>query len=108
MEYKDLFVWFALLPFLIPAYLGYWWLFEKAGEKGWKSLIPFYNFYILTKITGRPWWWIFYLFIPIVHLFVAIGIQVDLYRSFGKEKFSEIAIGILLPFIYLPYLGLKK
>ncbi len=108
MDYKELFVWFALLPILVPAYLGYWLLFEKAGEKGWKSLVPFYNFYILTRITGRPWWWIFYLLVPIVNLFVAIGIQVDLYRSFGKEKFSDIAIGIVFPFVYLPYLGLNK
>ena len=29
-----------------------WRLFEKAGEKGWKSLIPIYDMYILYKIAG--------------------------------------------------------
>ena len=30
---------------------GQWRIFEKAGEPGWKSLIPIYNTYILYKIT---------------------------------------------------------
>lgn len=34
--------------------ISYWKLFEKAGEPGWKSLIPFYNLFVITKIaTGR-------------------------------------------------------
>lgn len=28
-----------------------WKVFEKAGEKGWKSLIPLYNLYIYCKIA---------------------------------------------------------
>lgn len=37
-----------------------WKIFKKAGEPGWKSLIPIYNYYILFKITKmRNWfWWI--------------------------------------------------
>src|SRR5437879_10623966 len=34
--------------------------------------------------------------------------MVDLMRSFGKEKFHQIAACIFIPFIYLPYLGFKK
>ena len=29
-----------------------WKIFVKAGEKGWKSLIPIYNYYVLYKIVG--------------------------------------------------------
>ena len=38
-----------------------WKVFEKAGEKGWKSLIPFYNIYILFRILGIKEWyfWVF-------------------------------------------------
>lgn len=28
-------------------------VFEKAGEKGWKAIIPFYNLYIVFKIIGK-------------------------------------------------------
>ena len=31
--------------------VAWWKLFTKAGEKGWKAIIPFYNFYVQCKIT---------------------------------------------------------
>ncbi len=35
-----------------------WKIFEKAGEKGWKVLIPIYNCFILFKICGiEKWFW---------------------------------------------------
>ena len=35
-----------------------WKIFKKAGEAGWKSLIPFYNTYIIYKISGiKAWFW---------------------------------------------------
>ncbi len=35
-----------------------WRIFEKAGEKGWKILIPIYDLYILFKICGiKKWFW---------------------------------------------------
>ncbi len=35
--------------------VAHWKMFTKAGEKGWKALIPFYSDYILYKLvwTGR-------------------------------------------------------
>ena len=35
-----------------------WKIFEKAGEKGWKILIPIYDIYIFFKICGlKNWFW---------------------------------------------------
>ena len=39
---------------LILTVIGYWGVFCKAGEKGWKVLIPFYNEYLLFKIAWKP------------------------------------------------------
>lgn len=39
---------------LILTVIGYWGVFCKAGEKGWKVLIPFYNEYLLYKIAWKP------------------------------------------------------
>lgn len=37
--------------------VAYWKIFSKAGEKGWKSLIPIYDQYVLCRIVGvSPWW----------------------------------------------------
>ena len=33
--------------------LGYSKMFKKAGEPGWKGLVPFYNQYILYKLSWR-------------------------------------------------------
>ena len=36
---------------IIATTVGLWCIFEKADEAGWKSLIPFYNVYILYKLA---------------------------------------------------------
>ena len=42
---------------LVLGIIGQWKMFEKAKEKGWKSLIPVYNLYTMCKVTGvNPWW----------------------------------------------------
>lgn len=47
-----LFIWYVLLI------IANWRIFTKAGEPGWKSLIPIYNYYILLKICKmRNWFW---------------------------------------------------
>ena len=43
-------VYFGMLAFIIASI---WKLFTKAGEAGWKSLIPVYNTYIMYKISGK-------------------------------------------------------
>jgi len=36
-----------------------WRIFQKAGQGGWKSLIPVYSNYIRCKISWRPlWFWV--------------------------------------------------
>ena len=32
-------------------------LFKKAGEDGWKAIIPFYNVFVLIQIAGLNWWY---------------------------------------------------
>lgn len=34
--------------------IAYWKIFSKAGEAGWKAIIPIYNSYIVFKIAWRP------------------------------------------------------
>ena len=47
--------------FAVLQIIAAWKVFEKAGEKGWKSLIPFYNIYILFRVLGIKEWyfWVF-------------------------------------------------
>jgi hypothetical protein len=41
---------------LIGITAGLWGVFKKAGRSSWKALIPFYNLYILFRITGQSGW----------------------------------------------------
>ncbi len=50
-----------------------WKIFTKAGEKGWKSIIPIYNTYILCKIAGRNFWKIFGITVALYILPLIIG-----------------------------------
>ena len=56
--------------------IAMWKVFTKAGEQGWKAIIPFYNIAILYKISGMsPWLVLLYigLLIPIINIFVTIA-----------------------------------
>ena len=50
--------------YLTGTFWGLWKIFEKAGERGWKALIPFYNMYAWLKVLQRPAWWLIFVFMP--------------------------------------------
>ena len=62
------------LAYYILQYVSYWKLFNKAGEKGWKAIIPFYNTFVRYKLTwSKVFFWLnlaFYAFIGIANAVV--------------------------------------
>lgn len=111
----------------IISIIALWKLFTKAGEAGWKSLIPIYNVYILCKIVGINFW-IFILAIPFglgivtaiinyenisTYIYGAYFFVYDIYfaiklgRAFGKSN-GFIAGLIFLPNIFELILGFDK
>ena len=82
--------------FLLLVVVGLWKVYTKANQPGWAAIIPIYNIYILTKIIGRPGWWVILFFIPFVNLIVSIIVAIDLAKSFGKDT----AYGILLLWLF--------
>jgi len=36
---------------------GMWRMFEKAGESGWKALLPVYNIYVILRVSDYSRWW---------------------------------------------------
>jgi len=81
-----------------------WKIFEKAGRKGWESLIPIYNVYVLLQIVGKPGWWLLLLFIPFINIIVAFYIIYLLAKSFGKGVGFALGL-IFLGFIFYPILA---
>jgi hypothetical protein len=97
-------LWFVYLVLVVLLIAGWWMIFTKAGEEGWKAIIPIYNVIVLLKIVGREWWWVLLMLIPIVGFVVWIIVALDLAKSFGRG--TGFAIGlILLPFIFALILG---
>lgn len=56
--------------------IAYWQIFKKAGEKGWKALIPVYNSYIIYKISWKTSMFWIMLILDIVYVVLA-GINVS-------------------------------
>jgi hypothetical protein len=92
------------LAIVIVVFASFWQIFVKAGQPGWAGIVPIYNFYILTKIVGRPWWWLILMIIPLVGFIVAIMITHDLSKSFGKGIGFTVGM-VLLPFVFYPLLA---
>lgn len=94
--------------------IAMWKVFSKAGEAGWKSLIPIYNSVILFKISGlSPWLLLTYLtaIIPFVGWLVILVINIlqanGLAKSFGKSTGFTVGL-VLLPSIFYLILGFGK
>ena len=96
--------WIFWLAFMILMIAACWKIFTKAGQPGWASIIPIYNWYILCKIVGRPGWWVILLLIPFINFIIGIILCIDLAKSFGKGVGFGIGL-ILLGVIFFPILG---
>lgn len=96
-----------------------WKIFTKAGEEGWKAIIPLYNSYVLLSIIKVPqlfWGWLVCIIVANINLgtFSMIGLIgtivisiitcVKVAKAFGKS--GGFAIGLIfLPAIFYPILA---
>jgi hypothetical protein len=95
---------FFMLAVSILIIIAKWRIYEKAGQPGWASIIPVYNFYVLLKIVGKPDWWLIWMFIPLANVVVAIWTTNLLSKSFGKNVGFTLGL-IFLNIIFYPILG---
>lgn len=94
----------VMLAFVVFIIASMWKIFTKAGEEGWKAIIPIYNAYILLKIVGKPGWWLILFLIPIVNYVFIIWTYNMLSKSFGKDEGFTVGL-VLLSFVFFPILG---
>tara|TARA_B100000586_G_C19956737_1_gene361946 strand:+ start:385 stop:717 length:333 start_codon:yes stop_codon:yes gene_type:complete len=100
----DIFALLIPLAIIIAIIASYWVIYTKAGEAGWKCLIPIYNLIVILKIVNKPVWWIILILTPLVNLVIAIMVNLALAKAFGKG--AGFGIGLtLLPFIFAPLLA---
>ncbi len=104
------YLWIVLI-ILVLTIIAQWKLFEKAGEAGWKCLIPIYSTVVLFRIAGiSPWWVLGYLaaIIPGIGYLITLGItiyaMIMLAKAFGKGAGFTVGL-ILLNTIFIMILG---
>lgn len=92
------------IAFYVLLVIAQWKIFTKAGEAGWKSLIPVYNMVVLYKIIGlSPWLLLIYLtgIIPILGyiaiLVLSVISMVKLGQAFGKGAGFIVGLVFLTP-----------
>ena len=99
-----LLLWFVVVYAI--AVIPYWVIFTKAGRPGWPALIPLYSTYIVLKVVGRPGWWFWLFFIPLVNIVILIIMLNDLSKSFGHGVgFTLGLIFLSLIFVYILAFG---
>lgn len=81
-----------------------WKLFSKAGEAGWKSIIPIYNAYILFKIVYGNGLKFLLLLIPFLNFIVMIALYFRLAKVYGKGAGFGVLLLLFEP-IALPILA---
>lgn len=84
----------ACLVVTILTIIAEWKMFEKAGEAGWKAIIPIYNSYILTKIAAGNGWMFLLLLIPFANFVFMIWLFIQLSKAYGYG--IGFAIGLIL------------
>lgn len=83
--------------------IAYWQIFKKAGEKGWKSLIPAYNSYIMYKISWKTsMFWIE------IALGVLYSILYGISYSSGSAVLSVLAYIVYIAVIVIGIMVLHK
>lgn len=88
---------------LVLLIIGWWKIFEKAGYEGWKSIIPFYNSYIIYELSfGKGKGWMFLLtLVPCVGVIVEIVRAFKMATAFGKGVGFGFGLLIFYPIFAL-------
>ena len=92
----------------IVSLIGIWKVFTKAGQPGWAILIPIYNFIVLLRIAGLPWYWVFTPLVAIIPIlgWVAYPVWVvwvhqRISTRFGQGVGFTIGLTLLSPIFWL-------
>lgn len=95
------------LAIAIIGVAGQWKTFEKANQPGWACIIPIYNIYIMTKIGGKPSYWVLLMLIPVANFIFAVWLINMISKSFGKDEGFTIGL-LLLGIVFWPILGFSN
>jgi hypothetical protein len=98
-------LWLIVPLLVILIYVSLWRIYKKAGKPGWGSIIPIYNVILWLEMAGKPAWWIFLFFIPVVNIILSIHVNIRVAENFGKSAaFGGLGLSFL-GIIFCPLLA---
>lgn len=98
------FSWIISMAISVLIIISMWKIFDKCGEKGWKSIIPIYNVWVFFKICDLPGWLCLIPFANTVCLFISYyRIAIKLGKGSGLG-----VLNIFFPVICMPILAFSK
>ncbi len=111
---------FGIVPIIFSLAIGIfmiitmWKLYLKAGQPGWAAIIPIFNFIVLLRVAGKPWWWIFGILLGIIPVIGSILVFIlmiiithGVSTNFGKGAGFTVGL-VLLSIIFYPILAFGK
>ncbi len=64
---------------------------KKTGQSElWMAWVPIINLYFMTRIAGKPWWWLLLCFIPCVNIVVMVLLWMAVAEARGKPSWWGI------------------
>lgn len=94
----------VIMAIAVIALIGMWKMYSKAGEPGWAAIVPFYNIYVLFKISWGNGWYFLLTLIPFVNIVIVIITYIKLAKAFGKDGLFAVGLVFLAP-IFMLILG---
>lgn len=88
---------------------GTWQAFEKAGEPGWKAIVPIYNVWTLAEIVKKPGWYGLLLLISPLNLIFGFLLGQATAEAYGKPESATMyaILGLIsgggLPMVIVGY-----
>lgn len=100
------------IALLVLNIVALWMIFTKAGESGWKSLIPIYNCYVLFKIAKNEGFIKYLISMIIFTIIYSIELVLLICLSVSPSSSSPVALIIcsiicLVLFVYICILEFK-
>lgn len=97
----------SLLSLAIYAYVAFclYTIAKKTNtENPWLAWIPIANIVLACQIAGKPWWWVFFFFIPIANIVFAILVMWKVAEV--RNKPGWLGILIIIPIVNLVIFGI--
>ena len=88
------YVWIALCLYIIAK--------KTNTENPWLAWIPIANVVLACQIAGKPWWWIFLFFIPLVNIVLGIIVMWNICEARGKPGWLGILMIIPVANLIIP------